>query len=70
MNKVHVCIHVCALLGSYNSPFRPHHLIWFLLEINFTLVKNLPSGKQARLFNISNPSVYSPGGVMNSHLSS
>ena len=62
MNKVHVYIHVRALLGSYDSPFRPHHLIWLLLEIDFTLVKNLPSGKQTRLFNISDPSVYSPRG--------
>ena len=70
MNKVHVRIHVCAPLGTYNSRFRPHHLIWLLLEIDFTLVKNLPLGKQARLFNVSDPSVYSPGRVMNSHLSS
>ena len=70
MNKVHVCIHVHAPLGSYNSPLRPHQLVWFLFGIYFTLVKNFPSGKQTRLFNISDPSVYSPGGVMNSHLSS
>ena len=69
-NKVHVRIHVRAPLGSCNSPFGPHHLVWFLFGIYFTLVKNFPSGKQTRLFNISDPSVYSPGEVMNSHLSS
>ena len=62
MNKVHVCIHVHAPLGSYNSPSRPHPLIWSLFGISFKLVKDFPSGKQTRLFSISDPSVYDPGG--------
>ena len=70
MNKVHVCTHVRAPLGSYNSPFRPHPLAWLLFGIYFTLVKDFPSGKQTRLFSISDPSVYDPGGLINSHLSS
>ena len=62
-NKVHVRTHVRAPLGSYNSPFRPHPLVWLLFGICFTLVKNFPSGKQTRLFSISDPSVYDPGGA-------
>ena len=61
--QVHMYVYMyVASLGSYNSPFTPHHLVWFLFGIYFTLVKDFPSGKQTRLFNNSDPSVYNPGG--------
>ena len=58
------CMYTCTCTAwELQLPLQTTSFGLLLFGIDFTLVKDFPSGKQTRLFNISDPSVYDPGGA-------